>query len=77
MPRYFFDVRDGSGLYPDEEGLELSDLRAAEKEAAASLADMTRDAVPRMERQHMGVAVREGDEPRFQMGIVFYVNRSK
>ena len=76
MTRYFFNVRDGSGLYPDEEGLELPNLRAAELEATASLVDMTRDGIPRMERQHMAVAVREGEEPGFQVGIIFYVNRS-
>jgi hypothetical protein len=42
MPRYYFDIRDGEDLYPDEEGLDLPDLRSAEVEAATSLAMMAR-----------------------------------
>jgi hypothetical protein len=45
MPRYYFDLLDGDVLALDEEGLELSDLRAVQAEAAKSLVDMTRDAV--------------------------------
>ena len=33
MPRYFFHVCDGSGVTKDEEGLELSDVDAARREA--------------------------------------------
>ena len=45
MPRYYFDLYDDSGLYPDDEGLELPSLDDARQEAAHSLADMLRDAV--------------------------------
>ena len=43
MPRYFFDIRNGDGLIPDEEGTDLPDLQAAQLEAARTLADMSRD----------------------------------
>ena len=45
MKRYYFDMQDGDGFAPDEEGLELPDIEAAQEEAALSLADMARDAV--------------------------------
>jgi hypothetical protein len=34
MPRYYFDLRDSSGLWADEEGIELRNLSAAQDEAA-------------------------------------------
>ena len=36
MSRYFFHIRDGSILVPDEEGMECSSIRAMEDEAQAS-----------------------------------------
>ena len=38
MKRYFFDLRDGDELTPDDEGLELSTMEAVQEEAARSLA---------------------------------------
>jgi hypothetical protein len=55
MPRYYFDLCDDSGHYPDDEGLELPSIDAARQEAAHSLADMLRDAV----REGTGRAVRQ------------------
>ena len=34
MPRFYFDVREGACIIPDEEGSELDSLDAAEYEAA-------------------------------------------
>jgi hypothetical protein len=45
MTRYYFDIREGDELFPDEEGLELSSLQEVQQEAALSLVDMARDAV--------------------------------
>jgi hypothetical protein len=45
MPRYYFDLRDEDEVAVDEEGLELSSLRAVQIEAAKSLADLARDAL--------------------------------
>jgi hypothetical protein len=45
MRRYFFDVRDGGDVIPDEEGMELSTIDAAQNEATRALADMARDEV--------------------------------
>jgi hypothetical protein len=43
MPHYFFDIRYRSILAPDEDGLELSDVGAAERHAAFIAADVQRD----------------------------------
>jgi hypothetical protein len=45
MPRYYFDIREGEDLAPDDEGLELSTIEAAWIEAARSLVDILRDAI--------------------------------
>ena len=37
MPRYYFDMRDGGGLFRDEEGVELVTMKAVQQEAAQSL----------------------------------------
>ncbi|WP_430640604.1 DUF6894 family protein [Bradyrhizobium brasilense] len=33
MIRYYFDIRDDNGIYPDEEGVEFATQREAEVEA--------------------------------------------
>lgn len=45
MPRYYFDLRDGDYLAPDEEGIDLPDLVAVQNEAARAIADLARDTV--------------------------------
>jgi hypothetical protein len=57
MPRYFFfDIRDGEELVPDEEGMELPDLDAAFREAARSLAEIS----PKRSSGQMAIVVRDG-----------------
>jgi hypothetical protein len=36
MSRFYFHIRDGEGLVPDEEGMDLLDLEAAKNEAVIS-----------------------------------------
>lgn len=59
MPRYYFDLRDETGVALDEEGLELASSRAVQAEAAKSVADMARDAIlsapPAGRRQSMAI----------------------
>ena len=43
MIRYYFDIRDNTGLYPDEDGLEFDTQQEAEIEAAESLSDLAKD----------------------------------
>ena len=40
MPRYFFHIRRGEDLIPDDEGGEFKDLEAAKDEAAHSCRDL-------------------------------------
>jgi hypothetical protein len=40
MPRFFFDTYDGDRYVPDEKGLDLPDVEAAELEAQRTLPDM-------------------------------------
>ena len=77
MIRYFFDIRDGVELYPDEEGLELANERAAELEAANTLAAMARDAPGIGDRQDIAIEVRTEVGPVFQIALVFEANRLK
>jgi hypothetical protein len=62
MPRYYFDIRDGDELAPDEEGVELTSMEAVQLEAARSLAAMARDAIPAVMKSgghRMAVEVRD------------------
>jgi hypothetical protein len=70
MHRYYFDLRDDRGLFVDDEGLQCSDLKAVQTEAARTLADMARDAVhiagsspPHM----MSIEVRDDGGPVMQI----------
>ena len=40
MKRYYFDLRDGDELVPDEEGFDLDSIEVAREEAAHALADL-------------------------------------
>jgi len=44
MSRYYFHIRDGWDVIPDEEGMELPDFGAAHTEAYASAYDLSRAA---------------------------------
>ena len=79
MKRYHFDIRDGGGFTPDEEGLELPDIEAVQQEAALSLADVARDAV-RISRRNahlMQIEVRDDNGPVLQARFVFAIDRKK
>ncbi|WP_439369199.1 DUF6894 family protein [Bradyrhizobium sp. DASA03120] len=45
MPRYYFDLREGHHVAPDEEGLDLPDMEAVQNEAARALSDLARDTI--------------------------------
>jgi hypothetical protein len=76
--RYYFDIRDDDGFAPDEEGLELPDIEAAQQEAALSLADMARDAVRISRNAHLiQIEVRDDNGPVLQAKFVFAIDRKK
>ena len=70
MARYYFDLLDDGNSAVDEEGLELSNLRAVQVEAAKALADMARDAVHSSDgltRRQMAIEVRDESGPVMQV----------
>jgi uncharacterized protein DUF6894 len=77
MPRYYFDLRDDTGVALDEEGLELASARAVQAEAAKSVADMARDAIlsapPAGARQTMAIDVRDAKGPVMQVKFSFAI----
>ena len=77
MPRYYFDLRDDTGVALDEEGLELASARAVQAEAAKSVADMARDAIlsapPAGGRQTMAIDVRDARGPVMQVKFSFAI----
>jgi hypothetical protein len=78
MKRYYFDIREGTEIFPDEEGLELSTIEKVQEEAALSLADMARDAVRSKKsniRQEMAIEVRDDHGPVLQLKFLFEVDR--
>jgi hypothetical protein len=83
MKRYFFDLRDGDELTPDDEGLELSTMEAVQEEAARSLADMARDASRRPDNgangtgHRMAIEVRDDTGPVLQAKFTFQIKRLK
>lgn len=77
MTRYFFDLRDGADLFPDEEGVDLGDLRAAEVEAARALGGMVRDLEPNQHGRDMAIEVRTEAGPLFQAALTFAISARK
>jgi hypothetical protein len=77
MPRYYFDLRDDTGVALDEEGLELASSRAVQAEAAKSVADMARDAILSAPaaggRQSMAIDVRDAGGPVMQVKFSFAI----
>ena len=61
MKRYYFDLRDGDALAPDEEGLDLSGIEAAQVEAAGFLVDAVLGSAKHGEVHNMAIEVRDGN----------------
>ncbi|WP_128924778.1 DUF6894 family protein [Bradyrhizobium guangxiense] len=76
VPHYYFDIRDGQTLSVDEEGLTLANQRAAEIEAALSLADTAKDLVPSASSGSLAIEVRDDDGPIFRAAFLFGTARS-
>ena len=78
MPLYYFDLCDSTGLYVDEEGIEFSDVEAAQQEAARALADMARDAIrgnTGEPTERMAVEVRDDAGPVLHVRFFFEIER--
>jgi hypothetical protein len=66
MSRFYFDFFDGPDLIPDQNGLELESLEAAEHEAMRTAAQLGRDWLPR--KRKIGFAVRD-DQSRLVLSL--------
>jgi hypothetical protein len=64
MPRFYFDVREGTRFIPDEEGLEFDSFEAAEREAATAAAEIGRDRLPKGDAREITVEVRNEHRQR-------------
>lgn len=64
MPRFYFDIDEGSGTIRDEIGLELPDLDHAIHEARRALIDMGREQVTAPADRPLQIIIRpSGDAP--------------
>jgi len=63
VSRFYFDIWDGEALVVDEEGLDLASRRAAEIEAALSLADIAKQLEPRLGDRGVAINVRDASGP--------------
>jgi hypothetical protein len=74
MPRYYFHIRDGEEFVKDEEGIELEDIAEAQMEAAATLADVSKE-FPLRSPQPLGfslsIEVRDANGPLFEAAFRF------
>ena len=77
MPRYYFDMREGDDIAPDEEGMELRTTQAVQEEVARTLADMARDAMrgrPDGVGHQMSIEIRDDAGHVMQVKFTFEVH---
>ncbi len=75
MKRYYFDIRKDDDLAADEEGLIMRDIDAVQKEAALSLADMAREAIPGRDFHRMAIEVRDDIGPVLEVCYQWKIRR--
>jgi len=59
MPLFYFDVRDNDSFTRDDEGLEFSSIEKARDQAARTLAEMAKFALPGSVVRELAVEVRD------------------
>jgi hypothetical protein len=75
MPRFYFDVREGGSFVADDEGEELPDISAAEREAALCAAHLTKERLTAASRS-LAVEVRdERGEPVVRAKVSLDIER--
>jgi len=76
MPRYFFNVRRGHLLIPDNEGLELDGLAAVSEEATAAARDILANDIGTTDRSAFRVeATNERGENVYVVDAAAQINR--
>ena len=68
--RYFFDIRDDQ-LVPDEEGMILPDIEAAQEEATRTLTDLVREAMRAESAGRMTIEVRSQHGPVLEASLTW------
>jgi hypothetical protein len=64
MPRFYFDIREGTRFVSDEGGIEFESLDAAEHHAAQTAAEIGRDKLPSRNAREIVVEVRNEHKQR-------------
>ena len=79
MTRYYFDLVDSDGITTDDEGIDLPSMQRVQEEAGRSLADMARDAVVRLDRNaiYMAIEVRDNSGPVMHLKFTFEIDRKR
>jgi hypothetical protein len=74
MPWFYFDLLDGEKLGVDDEGVECESPEAARKEAAITLGEIMRDAMPDGDQRTMALRIRgESGQIVLMLSLVFTV----
>ncbi len=66
MPRFYFDINDGTGIVHDTEGSEHHGLDAAQHEAVETLALLGREIFPQSGDRELSIEIR-GEEGKTLM----------
>ena len=76
VPRFYFDIREGTRFIPDNEGLEFDSLDAAEREAAEAAAQIGRDKLPKGGTRDITIEVRNEHGQRvLTVAISMHIDR--
>ena len=76
MPRFYFDVREGSTFIADEDGFEFPGLDEAEQEAIQAVVSMGKDRLPRGDTRDVTVEVRDENQKRvLTVGVRLIIDR--
>jgi hypothetical protein len=76
MPRFYFDVREGSLFVEDEGGMEFPNLDKAEQEAIQAVVSIGKDRLPRGDTRDVTVEVRDENQQRvLTVTVVLTIDR--
>jgi hypothetical protein len=76
LARFYFDVREGAGFSPDDEGFEYADLHAAERMATESAVSIAREELPKRDAGTVTIDVRNDHKQRvFSVTIAMTTER--
>ncbi|WP_439365105.1 DUF6894 family protein [Bradyrhizobium sp. DASA03005] len=80
MALYYFDFRDGGNIILDEEGLDLRDMVAVQREAARALTGLASDSMASFKGSQihqMAIAVRDESGPVMEVEFAFKIIRKQ